>query len=125
MALEAPVLKKAMLEASRLGYRLFRNNRGLFYTQDGRMVRAGLEAAGASDLIGFVPITVTPDMVGKKLAVMLAVETKRPDWKKPHTKTEGEQENFIRFVNENGGVAMFLTDADDLKKGVDIRMKCV
>lgn len=123
MALEAPVLKNVMLEASRLGFRLFRNNRGLFYTQDGRLVRAGLEAEGASDTIGFVPVVITPEMVGRTIAVFLAVETKKPGWMKPRTETERKQENFIRFVNGHGGIGMFLSDAADLKKGVDKAIK--
>lgn len=119
MALEAPVLAKVRLEASRIGCRLFRNNRGLFYTQDGRMVRAGLEAAGASDTIGLFPVVITPEMVGRKLAVFMAVETKKPGWKKPAKKHEHEQADFIKFVCEQGGIGVFLTDAADLKKAVD------
>lgn len=117
--LEAPILQCTRLEASKHGCRLFRNNRGLFYTKDGRRVKAGLDAEGSSDLIGFVPVTITPDMVGKQVAVFLAVETKREGWEKPKGETELRQANFINFVNNFGGIGFFLNDPDDLKKSID------
>ena len=120
--LEAPILQETRLEASRIGCRLFRNNRGFFYTMDGRKTRAGLEAVGASDLVGFTPITITPDMVGKTVAVLLCVETKKSTWKKPTTEHEREQEAFINFINGNGGIAFFLNNASDLKKRIDERI---
>lgn len=119
MTLEAPVLKRVMLEASKIGCRLFRNNRGLFYTMDGRKVRAGLEADGASDLIGFAPITITPEMVGKTVAVIMVAETKKSAWKKPSTETERQQEIFINFIKQNGGIGFFINDPEQLKKRVD------
>lgn len=117
--LEAPILQLSRLAASELGYRVFRNNRGLFLTMDGRKVRAGLEAEGSSDLIGFVPLEITEEMVGKTVAVFLAVETKKSSWKKPTTKTEKKQQNFIDFVRGFGGIAFFLNDAKKMKKNVD------
>lgn len=122
MTVEAPVLKNTMLEASRLGHRLFRNNRGTFYTKDGRITTAGLIADGASDLIGPVQITITPEMVGKTIAVFAAVETKRTGWKGPKTKTENSQANFIDFINRIGGFAFFLDDEKNLKKSIDERI---
>lgn len=119
MTLEAPILQQTRLEASRIGCRLFRNNRGLFYTMDGRKTRAGLEAEGASDLIGFAPVVITQDMVGKTVAVFLAAETKKSDWKKPRGEREEKQENFINFIKANGGIAFFINNAADLKKKID------
>lgn len=143
MTLEAPVLQRVRLEASKLGYRLFRNNRGLFYTIDGvkgliaavmrgdlnsarniiknylRLVQAGLDANGSSDLIGFAPVVITPAMVGKTIAVFMCAEVKKPEWKSPTGKTEKEQENFIRFINSQGGIGFFINNSQDLKKRVD------
>jgi len=119
MTLEDPILQQTRLEASRIGCRLFRNNRGLFFTMDGRKTRAGLEAEGASDLVGFAPVVITPDMVGKTVAVLLCVETKKSSWKKPTTEHEREQENFINFINKNGGIAFFLNNPENLKKKID------
>lgn len=123
MTLEAPILADVRLEASKIGCRLFRNNRGLFYTLNGDKTRAGLEADGASDLIGFAPVTITPDMVGKTLAVLLVAETKKSTWKKPSTDTERQQEKFINFINKSGGIGFFINDPQALKKSVDEGIK--
>ena len=60
---ESNILKRIMLALAGDAV-LFRNNRGLFMTLDGkRKVRAGLEVPGSSDLVGYRSVTVTPDMV--------------------------------------------------------------
>ena len=117
---EAPVVKRVMMKASQLGLRLLRNNRGMFKTLDGkRMVRAGLEAEGASDLVGIKTITVTQEMVGKKIGVFLAVEVKKPSWEKPSTETEREQQNFIDQIVSRGGIAFFINNHEDLEKKIE------
>lgn len=90
----------------------FRNNVGLGWTgdtartKDGSMLvrnprplHAGL-CKGSSDLIGWVTIEVTPEMVGKKIAVFMALEVKT---KKGRGRKE--QLNFIENVQRAGGVA--------------------
>lgn len=104
----------AQLEATKLGHRLWRNNRGVFYTESGNKTRAGLEAGGSSDLIGFTVVTITPDMVGRKIAVFTAAEMKRPEWKKPSSKTEKQQQAFIDFVNQSGGIAFFCNNGKNI-----------
>ena len=116
---EAPVVKRVLLKASELGLRLFRNNRGLFYTLDKkRKVRAGLEAEGSSDLIGIKTITITPEMVGKEIGVFLAVEVKKPSWKKVSTTTEENQQNFINQVIKRGGMGFFINNHEDLEEKI-------
>lgn len=117
---EAPVVKRVMMKASKLGLRLLRNNRGMFKTIDGkRIVRAGLEVEGASDLIGIKTVTITQDMVGTKVGVFVAVEVKKPSWKHPSTKTEYQQEQFINQVLIRGGIAFFINNAEDLEKKIE------
>lgn len=87
--------------------RLFRNNVGLFKTQDGRNVQTGL-CIGSSDLIGFQSITITPEMVGQKIAVFTAIEIKTPKGKPTH-----EQINFIECVRKFGGIAAIVKSVDD------------
>jgi hypothetical protein len=60
-------------------------------------------------------------MIGKTVAVLLCVETKKSTWKKPTTEHERKQENFINFISANGGIAFFLNNPDDLKKKIDER----
>lgn len=62
-------------------------------------IRAGL-CEGSSDLIGWKSVMVTPDMVGKRVALFTAVEVKTPTGRP--TK---EQLNFIQRIKEAGGIA--------------------
>lgn len=98
---ETNISNRIRLAVSQVGARLFRNNRGLFKTLDGkRKVRAGLEADGSSDLIGWTPVEITEDMVGKTMAVFTAVEVK-----KNGGRVSKDQQNFIRAVQDFGGIA--------------------
>lgn len=116
---EAPVVKRVMLQASKLKMRLLRNNRGTFYTLDKkRIVRAGLEADGASDLIGITTIIITPEMVGMEIGVATVAEVKEPDWKKPSGDTEIKQENFIYQVTRRGGIGFFINNHELLENKV-------
>ena len=67
-----------------------------------RRVTYGL-CTGSSDLIGWTPITITPDMVGKKIAVFTAVEVKLD--KNGKYQATKEQKQFISVVRNNGGFA--------------------
>lgn len=109
--LESDIQKQIHLAASRAGARLFRNNVGTGWigqvkrTSDGsiillnpRPLHAGL-CVGSSDLIGWKTVTITPDMVGKKIAQFTAVEVKH------NTRPTKEQLNFINVVNTFGGNA--------------------
>jgi hypothetical protein len=86
-------------ELSQDGYTLFRNNVGLAKLADGRRIRYGL-CPGSSDLIGWKTITVTPEMIGQKIAVFTAIEVKSR-W----GKTSAKQQNFIDVVRRAGGIA--------------------
>ncbi|MFN7632251.1 MAG: hypothetical protein ACK5R2_13340 [Cyanobacteriota bacterium] len=85
--------------------RLFRNNVGLLYTTTGRPVAFGLGSeagkplAGTSDAIGFHSLLITPEMVGRTVAVFVAIEAKDLDDPKPH------QEAFLLAVHRAGGIA--------------------
>ena len=121
---ETAELIHAQQEATRAGHRLLRNNRGMFLTLDGkRKVRAGLQADGASDLIGFTVVTVSPEMVGKQVAVFTSVEVKRRGFKGPRTETEKKQAKFIAYINSKGGIGFFCDDGKNIhsliKKAVD------
>lgn len=110
---ESEILKRVMLAVSKKCCRIFRNNVGLFKTIDGRTVKTGL-CKGSSDLIGWTEITITKDMVGAKIAAFTAIETK--------TKTgrlTKEQRNFLRVVEEAGGVGIVARSGDDALRGID------
>lgn len=67
--------------------------------QNARPLHAGL-CEGSSDLIGWTTREVTPDMVGKKVAIFTAVEIKTESGR-----ASAEQLNFIARVRECGGIA--------------------
>jgi hypothetical protein len=66
---------------------------------NGRLVRFGLHK-GSSDLIGITPVTITPDMIGKRMGIFTAIEVKTPKGK-----PTDEQINFIQRVRDLGGFA--------------------
>lgn len=64
-------------------------------------MRYGIPSTGGgADLLGWRTITITPDMVGQRFALFLAVEVKSATGR-----VTPEQLNFIRAVNEAGGIA--------------------
>jgi hypothetical protein len=100
--------------------RLFRNNRGLFWAgkvvnktastvtlAQPRMVECGL-VNGSSDLIGWTVITVTPDMVGRQVAVFTAEECKSGSGRPSE-----DQLRFIANVQEAGGIAGVVRTVED------------
>jgi len=112
-------MRRCMKRASDFGARLFRLNVGLAWTGDviknpdgsitirnPRPFKSGVP--GMSDLIGWTPIEITPEMVGKTVAIYTAVETKTA-----RGRASANQVNFIGAVNKSGGMAgIARTDAD-------------
>ena len=109
MSNEAYVQNKIRLAVGSGNVRLFRNNTGALLDLKGRLVKFGL-CKGSSDLIGFKTITITPDMVGQKVAVFSAIEVKDKG------KATVEQKNFINIIKKAGGFAGVAKDVDDAKK---------
>ena len=99
---EKDVQNNLILHASQIGLTLFCNNVGMYKDQRGNVIRYGL-CNGSSDLIGWPPVTVTPDMVGKKIAVFTAIEVKLN--KNGKYKATDLQKAFISAVKSAGGFA--------------------
>ncbi len=55
-----------------------------------------------------MPITITPDMVGKRIGVFLSVETKAT------TKATEEQKKWMANVIERGGIAVIARGPEDI-----------
>lgn len=119
---EAWASSAVRLEAASKGLRLFRNNVGALPDQNGRTVRFGLandspainKRLKSSDLIGWRPVVITADMVGKLFAQFLARETKKPGWVYSGTDREQAQATFIHLVQSEGGDAAFTTGPGSL-----------
>lgn len=121
MAAESSVLRSVWLAVARTTV-LFRTNTGRAWVgngpprrlTDGSMVLVGgrpislgfskpdgSPVAGTADLIGWTPVTITQDMIGCKIAVFTAIETKRTVGGRAST----DQLNFIEQVRRAGGIA--------------------
>jgi hypothetical protein len=80
--------------------RIFRNQVGsLPDPRTGRLVTFGL-ARGSADLIGWRTITITPEMVGTRLAVFTSIEVKTPTGR-----IRPEQQAWLDAVHHAGGIA--------------------
>jgi len=105
---ETPYMRRLALQLTERGARVFRNNVGFLKDRFGNLVKYGVCNPGGSDLIGWKSIVITPDMVGKKAALFVAVEVKAWDG----TSTE-EQEDFQRAVRDAGGIALLAREGHD------------
>lgn len=85
-----------MLEVSKAGHRIFRNQVGQYKLADGRYIRSGL-CVGSSDLIGF-------SRDGKFIALEI---------KQPGQHASAEQQKFIDAVNNAGGIAGVAHSVDE------------
>ena len=129
---ESSVSKKLMLFLSRAGEVLFRNNVGKSWisshfvelgngdvlVKNARRFHSGL-VDGSLDLVGWYSIIITPDMVGSKIAVFTAIDSKHSDG---GNRKKKNQLNFIYQVNEAGGIAGFASSEEEamqvLERGV-------
>ena len=88
--------------------RIFRNQVGsLPDPRTGRLVTFGL-AKGSADLIGWRTITVTPAMVGTRLAVFTSIEVKTPTGR-----VRPEQQAWLQAVQQAGGIAIIARSVPD------------
>jgi hypothetical protein len=97
---ESTIQQQIRLSMSASGSKMFRNNQGSFRDANGRWIKFGIANPGGSDLIGWTPIEITPDMVGRTIAIFTAVEVKGPK-----TRTTPDQVNFIERIRADGGIA--------------------
>lgn len=125
---EADLMRRLQARASQLGARLFRQQVGMAWVgrveqgypgrrvtlaagdvviRKARPFRAGV--VGMSDLGGWVPVIVTPDMVGQTVAVYTQVEVKTDKGA-----ASAEQLAWIAAVMKAGGRAGIARNDDDL-----------
>lgn len=105
---EAAIQQQVRLALARAGAVAFRNNVGQYTDpKTGRPIRYGL-GVGSSDLIGWTPVVVTPDMVGKTVALFTAVEVKTQSGRPTDA-----QLNFIAQVLKAGGLAGIARSAEE------------
>jgi len=119
---EAAIQNLVRLEASHKGMRVFRNNVGATYTEDGSFLRYGLandskqmnDHVKSSDLIGIRPVVITAVMVGSVIGQFVAREVKAGNWKYTGSKREVAQLRFLEIVVSLGGDGAFANDEGTL-----------
>lgn len=128
---ESNIERLIMMAAPKLGARLFRNNQGMGWVgksvriserqtvtlmpgdvvvRQARPLHAGVGPAGAADQIGWMPVQITADMVGQRVAVFTSVEVKSVG-KSART----EQEAWANAVRAAGGIAGVCRSEEDLR----------
>lgn len=119
---EQGVQARCMLEASKRGGRLWRNNVGVLLDSRGVPVRYGLantskrvnENFKSADLIGIRPITIGPEWVGYTIGQFVSLECKKPNWTYTGKGRETAQMNWAQLVRGLGGHAGFVTNTDEM-----------
>ena len=128
MSNEIPLMKELQMAASQMGARLFRQQVGQGWIGKAkRIARAGTVAVkpgdvvisaarpfhagieGMSDLGGWMPVKITPDMVGQTLAVYAQAEVK------DEGRATVAQLRWIEAVTRAGGIAGVVRSHDDLR----------
>jgi len=107
LASEQTIQQHIRLRCSRGPVRLYRNNTGTLYDRQGRPVTFGL-AKGSADLIGWRTITITPDMVGQRVAVFTSLEVKAE-----RGRVSPEQRQWLEAVQAAGGIAGVVRSVED------------
>lgn len=125
-ASESNVTSRGRLRAVAKRWRLWRNQRGAGKLDSGNYIRFGLandsKAIGdklkSGDYIGWRPVVITADMVGKVIAQFVSVEFKAEDWTPPPADTKdlhaAAQYRWADLVNREGGYAVFVNNPDNL-----------
>lgn len=125
MKSEAEIQAEIQIAAMHYGCNLMRNNSGAFKDQDGRFVFFGLgniskkhsDKIKSSDLIGFTSIVITPEMVGRRVAIITAVECKAEKWNPSMLDArESAQNSFLQWIKAAGGFAGFANSVEAFKR---------
>lgn len=134
---EGKASQNVKLRASEWGCRLYKNNTGVAYDQGGRPVFFGLgnegkkddDAIRTPDHVGWLDVTITPEMVGKKIPVFMALDAKKLGFKEKitypkHTREYG-QNKFFDIVKRFNGIAGFASCAEDVDRIINEWIKKV
>jgi len=112
---------RGILNAAGTSFRTWRNNVGSLRRcncpecrGDHVPVRFGL-AEGSADLVGIHNVTITPEMVGHRVGIFLAVEVKTPVGR-----LSKEQKAWLKTVSDFGGRVEVLRSPDEAVRIVEL-----
>jgi hypothetical protein len=103
------VLRVLLLAANDLGAKVFRNNVGKLQDRFGTWVAYGLHP-GSPDLVGWMPVTITSEMVGTTVAVFVGIEAKR----EAGGVVSEPQARFLAALKADGALSGVARSAEDL-----------
>jgi len=117
---ETGVQGRVVVGSAPHGFTLLRNNVGVLKNPNGQPIRFGLandtpalnKKWKSGDLIGFRSITITPDMVGQRVAVFVSRECKPEGWQFTGNEHELAQARWASLINDAGGDACFVSSPD-------------
>ena len=92
------------------GILLWPNPVGFAYTQDGSPIRFGLKP-GSGDEIGLRSFVITPDMVGKRIAQFVSVESKTSNGR-----ARVDQKLWRDLINHMGGYAVIVHSVEEAER---------
>ena len=110
---ETALSRQLRLVAQEYGALLMRNNSGAMIDKTGRMVRFGL----GNDSKAVSNMRKSSDLIGLTAqGRFLAVESKDRGWIFTGTPREVAQHTFLQLVNVRGGIGLFATSTEDLRR---------
>ena len=131
---ETNIQKLIMLAVSKAGTKIFRNNTGKAWIGESEVIRkpgvryldkgdvvvknarrfhAGL-CKGSSDLIGWTPREISPNDVGKIIAVFTALEIKTKSGR-----LRSDQSNFLQLLEQAGGIAVVARSEEEALAAIE------
>lgn len=123
---ESPVQTRLRLHLARLGWLMFRNNRGAgkISLPGGlsRFIRWGLandskklgDAIKSGDLVGGRPVLITQEMVGKVILQFASVECKKEGWRPDGSLEYCAQVQWAKLLQDHGGFAIITNNAAEI-----------
>lgn len=109
---ESSVNDVVKLWASTKGGELYRNSRGMMPLPNGGMRPYGVGPNGSGDLVGPMPVTITPEMVGRTVAIYCELESKTPIGRVQQHQLE--RISKLRDMGAMAGVVRSAEDANDV-----------
>jgi VRR-NUC domain len=124
---ESEIQKRVRLAMAKYGAVMFRNSIGTVWTGYLKEIRPGGDVVlggaqrrkfglpkGTSDLIGWIPIKITPEMVGRTVAVFTGTEVKSQIGQ-----MTPEQANFIDQLERAGGIGILARSPEEAIATID------
>jgi hypothetical protein len=114
---ETAIQQRIRLALGKLPWvRMFRNNCGkLPDPRTGRWIEFGVGSPGGGDLLGWRTVTITPEMVGQRVAQFVSLEVKTPTGR-----VRPEQERWRQAVERAGGIAAVVRSVEDAERALGV-----